>query len=275
MERGHRYTDLADFNKQAKSRVNVDEDVFEVVIAEKEEDDRFEEEQVEFLREEDEIIQALHVCGSKNFSDFIPKKSESQLISELNVEGLMQIQNENVKFFCKNHLNKKANFICVNKSCEYTLYCMSCRKQHDKCCNRKFMSLNVNQIRNQDFVDEYFDVADFGFNEQIDRVKELVGGKRDKLNELLNVFEKTLVNKVKLQSKEFKLRQIKGFIEDAHQKFTGGSDQKTPLRRAFTRWRWRTSSSSVSRKWSSSSPSIPTRPKSRTCSRPWTRSSRA
>ena len=217
----HRYTNLADFNEHVKSRIKIDDDKFELIETEKDEDDRFEEDHVKFLREEDEIIQALQVCSSKSFLNFIPEKDSSQLMNELNKEGIMKTLNGKAVFYCKRHPEKKANFICVNKCCEYTLYCMSCRKNHAKECNRKEMFMNINQIEKKDFMDEYFDVHEFKYDEKINKVKEFVETQREKMSEMLNVFEKILVNKIKLQSKEFKLKQIKDLIEDAHRKFEG------------------------------------------------------
>merc|ERR1712137_390527 len=103
-----RYTNLQEFNQQSMSRIKIDEDKFEVILAEIEEDDRIDDDQVKFLQEEDEIIQALHVCSSKSFMDFIPTKTKNQLMDELSEEGLIKIDDDKIKFFCKKTQNQKS-----------------------------------------------------------------------------------------------------------------------------------------------------------------------
>ena len=141
--RNHRYTNLEQFKSEIISKTKIDSSEFQIIELEIEETERFEEENVNYLRQEDETIQSLHVCSSKSFTNCIPSKSEEELNNELSSEDLFSIQNNNIKFKCKIHPERNAAFICVNNSCPLTFYCLSCRNEHNKTCNRKLMAMNI------------------------------------------------------------------------------------------------------------------------------------
>lgn len=83
------------------------------------------------------------------------------------------------------------------------------------------MVMNIEQIKNKDFINDYFDESEVDFDESIKKVQNKIKKKREKMNEMFNVLEKTLVNKLKLQSKEFKLKQMREFILDKHKDYKG------------------------------------------------------
>lgn len=222
----HLYSNEEDFKHHVKQRIKIDDEQFELLWSEMDEEDRFEDDQIKLLVQEDEIIQALHLCFSKSFLDCLPQKSQNQLINELSQEGLMQTEENKVAFFCKKHKGTKAVDICLNKSCKYTLFCMKCRKSHGKKCDRKEMDLNIDQIQNKDFMNGYFDVSRINYEEIVEKVRGFLNEYREQVNQMFNVFEKTLVKKVRLQSKEFRFKQIKESIEDAHSKFTGKANNR-------------------------------------------------
>ena len=158
--------------------MNIDNSEFEIVELDIEESDRFEEDDVNYLRKEDEIIQALYVCSSKSFIKCIPVKDEIQLNEELKNDELVTSVNGETQFNCKRHPKRKAGFICVNKCCDYTLYCMSCRMKHNKECSRDLMYLNIDDISKKDYVDQIFNVKEFNYDDQIEKVQELIKKKK-------------------------------------------------------------------------------------------------
>jgi hypothetical protein len=220
MDKSHRYTNLKDFDFKVKSRIKIDDDDFEVINSELEENDKIVEDNVEYLQEEDEIIQALNICMIKSVGKLIPKKDSSEMVDQLG-ENLMKKNGDKAKFVCSKHPEKNANFICVNKSCEYILYCMSCRKQHSKECTRKEMYLNVKDIEDKNFVDQYFDSSDFGYNEKIESVKKMIADHKDRMNNSYDLLEKNLIGKIKFHSKEFIMKRIKDSIEEKFNEYNG------------------------------------------------------
>ena len=219
--KSHRYTNMEQFKDHVKSKLRLDDTEFEVILTEQNEDERFEESHISYLREEDENIQALQVCSSKCFRNFVPCKNETERVNEFEGIELMKMVNDKPEFYCKTHPEKKANFICLNKSCDYIFFCMMCRKKHERTCSRKLMVMNIEQIKNKDFINDYFDESEVDFDESIKKVQNKIKKKREKMNEMFNVLEKTLVNKLKLQSKEFKLKQMREFILDKHKDYKG------------------------------------------------------
>jgi hypothetical protein len=219
----HRYTNMEQFKQGMNSHLRLPENEFEVIYSEQNESERFEESHLPFLRKEDEKIQTLQVYLSRNFKNFIPCKSSAEMTSIFDDENMMKINGDKIQFYCQKHPKKKAGFLCLNKSCDHVMYCMSCRKDHDQNCNRRQMVMNIKDIEDKDFANDYFDIEDYNYEEQTSKVKELVQTQREKMNEMLDLFEKTMISKIKMQGMEFKLKQMKEGIEDRHKHFKGNS----------------------------------------------------
>ena len=217
------FKDLDEFYNFVGNWIKISEDAIELFKVEIDEGNRFEEEHVKFLHEEDEIINALNICFHKSFNNSLPAKSSFQLMNELNEADLMKSKGNSVSFHCKKHNSRTAKHICVNKSCEFTLYCMDCYSTHQKKCDRNLMPLHIGDTLNIDLLDEYFNVSDFDFDAKVRKVREWIEVHKNKVHEMLSVFEKTLINKLEMQSKEFLLKNLRNSIEDSHRKFQGKS----------------------------------------------------
>ena len=219
--RNHRFTNMEEYKNGMKSRLRLDDNDFEVIYSEQNEDDRFEESHLPYLRKEDNEIGTLQLYLSHNIHNFIPAKEKSECTSIFGEKGLMKIVNDKPVFFCRTYPDKKATKICLNRSCKHVLFSMKSQKVHESECNRKLMTWNINEVLDEFLIDDFFDTNDYDFDEQIQKVKDLVEAKKTKMNEMLDVFEKIMISKVSLQAKEFKLRQLKEIINDKHQIFKG------------------------------------------------------
>ena len=219
--KSHRFTNMEEYKNNMKSQLRFDENEFEVIYTEQKEEDRFEESHLPYLRKEDNEIGTLQMYLSHNIRNFIPRKDKQECTSIFSNSNLMKTVKDKPTFVCLKHLEKKANQICLNKSCEHVIFCMKCRGDHEANCSRKTMSMTINDCQQLDFVNDYFDVDEYDFDEKIENVKELVEEKRKKMIEMLDVLEMILINKLKLQAKEFKLRQMKESINDKHTEFKG------------------------------------------------------
>lgn len=219
--KAHRYTNMEQFKEGMKSHLHLPENDFEVIYAEQDESERFEESHIQFLRKEDEKIQSLQVYLSQNFKNFIPCKSQQERTSIFDDENMMKKNGDKIQFYCQKHPGKRAGFLCLNKSCDFVMYCMSCRREHNEECNRKLMYMNIRDIEAKDFANDYFDTGEYDFDEQVKKVKDLVQKQRVKMTEMLDLFEKTMISKIKMQGMEFKLKQMKEAIDDRHKHFKG------------------------------------------------------
>lgn len=220
MKQSHRYTNLEHLRSKVKERMKMEDSHFELVSSEFDNEEQIEEDNVQFLHEEDETTHCLHMCMIKSMEQLIPKKEEFELTDSLG-EDLMNEKNGKTVIMCTKHNGKTANFVCINKSCEYVFYCMSCRKQHAKDCNRKEMFMNIKDLYDKNMVDQYFDTNDFDYEGQIDQVKEMIKNSKERMNEIYDILEKNLICKIKFHSKEFIFNKVKAKIEDKFDEFEG------------------------------------------------------
>jgi hypothetical protein len=216
------FKDLDEFESKVIGKVNIDQDGLEEIKGALDEDEKIEEENVPYLHNEDVATQGLNICMSKLIQNAIPRKTEAEIIDKLKGD-LMQEDGDDVKFVCQNHDSAKAYSLCVNKSCDFVFYCRGCRKNHQQSCNRTGMDLHLADLKNENFVDDGFDLSDFKHDVNIDKVKDLIAEYKDKMNNAYDLLEKNMISKIRMFSKEFMLKKIKGNIEDKLDEFKGKS----------------------------------------------------
>lgn len=208
-----RYTNLQEFQDKIKIKFGYNDDSFEFLTSQIYQPEQIKDEEFDLIREEDELIEALQLNLRKAFENLIPKQGKK--------EWMNNAESSEKMFKCKKHPNRSCTYVCVNSSCPYGFFCQSCSKAHQKECNRNIMYMNSDQIINREFVHEYFDPSSFDYEQQIRAVRELVDEKRKKINMNFDVLEKIMVNKIKFQSKEFKLKQLKACLDNVFEEYEG------------------------------------------------------
>jgi len=214
------FKNLEEFESKVIGNLNIDQDGLEEIKGALDEDEKIEEENVPYLHNEDVATQGLNICMSKLIQNAIPKKTESEIIDKLG-NNLMKEDGDDVKFVCQNHNNANAYSLCVNKSCDYVFYCRGCKKSHQKKCNRTEMDLHLADLSNENFIDEGFDLSEFNHDENIDKIKDMIAEYKEKMSNAYDLLEKNMISKIRMFSKEFILKKIKGNIEDKLDEFKG------------------------------------------------------
>ena len=117
---------------------------------------------------------------------------------------------EEGSLFCRNHPRRTRNlYLCLNVDCPLKVYCKICRKNHHhKACSRIEMDTELNQIDDKEELLEYFDVKNWPYDEHIRTVRRKFTDMRVSIEKYISEMEEIMIKKMKLQSKEFRLKQI-------------------------------------------------------------------
>jgi hypothetical protein len=83
------------------------------------------------------------------------------------------------------------------------------------------MYINLSEIRDKNFMDQYFDTTDYDYDGKVDAVKKMIEESKTRMNEVYNMLEKNFIGKIKFHSKEFIFKRFKTNIEDKFDEFEG------------------------------------------------------
>jgi hypothetical protein len=136
-----------------------------------------------------------------------------------NLEYLMK----EASFFCKNHLKQKKNlYLCLNVDCPLVVFCKICKlRKHSKCCSRVNMDIKLDEVNDKEELLGFFDVENFEYNKFESDVSEKFKNLKQTMNNSIDQMESLILKKVRLESKEFRLKSIyQKFLE--HSEDTSG-----------------------------------------------------
>ena len=143
-----------------------------------------------------------------SFIKCMPKPDLNKI--EQDFQSLQEsLKHSDPKMFCKVHPTKYISFVCVNKTCPFTFFCQRCSKDHNKKCSKTNMFLNPDVIIKRENLDQIFDTKSFNYEDEINKVRKLVEETKKTIDYELNVMLLNAEDKLRSQSKEFKLKQFK------------------------------------------------------------------
>ena len=214
----HRYTNLTERKTAVMEKAGIEEDLFEVLESNIYDPSIIKMDELDLIRPEDDTIYALTLNLLKSFERCIPEKQTEKWVESVRRSHNSNVDQKDMK--CKKHPERTATYVCVSTHCPLNFFCQACVRTHEKTCDRKYMHMNSIQIQNEDFVTEYFNPEEFDYDGKIDEIKAIVKKQREKNNMTLDIIEKIMLNKLKFQSKEFKLKQMKAKLEKHFDEYT-------------------------------------------------------
>lgn len=208
-----RYTNMVDFNKAAANFADITEEEFQFI----EESQifnstKFMKEEFTYLNEDDEKLKGKMHSLTNVFKGCMPK-IDLKKKEEMFREDQEKISHQNPKKFCKNHPKIQISYVCVNNECPYTFYCERDKKLHSENCSRTSMFLNPHSITKREYVQEIFTEEEFDREEKMEQIKNIVEFHRTQINKKLDIILKLSQDKLKIQSKEFKLYQFSEIVK--------------------------------------------------------------
>lgn len=214
-----RYTNLADFNQQVMKIAETDTEEFEIIEESQIfNQSKYSNEDFEYLTEEDQKIKANIFNLTSVFNKCLPKiKVEEKQESFKDLQE--SLTHSDTKMFCKRHPKIQISYVCINDRCPFSFFCNRCLKTHSESCDKVNMYLNPQAICSEEYCSELFNEEEFDEENELKKVKSLIEEKRKKINKQLDGLLKLSEDKLKSQSKEYKLLYFSEHVKTKLEKF--------------------------------------------------------
>lgn len=214
-----RFTNLTDFNFNVMNVSETDNEEFQIIEESQIfNQSKYQEKDLLYLTEEDEKIKAKMFDLTSVFNKCMPKlniKEKENLFKDLQAK----LNHSDKKMYCKNHPKIQISYVCINNSCPFSFFCNKCLKDHKKSCDKINMYLNPSAISSEEYCTEIFDETDFDEETELKKVKDIVEEKRKKINQQLDGIIKLSEDKLRSQSKEYKLHYFCKVVKEKVDEF--------------------------------------------------------
>jgi len=102
---------------------------------------------------------------------------------------------------CTKHHDINFNYICANVECDFKMFCMKCRKDHQKTCSRPEMVFTKQTFKDH-FYEEYYELNESVIDQKISQVQDLGETMKTKFSKFIDVMVKHWENEILCLTKE-------------------------------------------------------------------------